>query len=399
MKFKHIKEFKEVARDYEYIQHRLKDIYDIDATRTDLEAFEQCSLFKEEMSDQQYVVAFVKHDLGCADDEESVQENIAVANAGNTSGMGAVVSAQVGAVPGTTGTTGSGDIGSGWAKSKENNRNVRSRDSHLPRSRRKTAIQQMKTAFKQNTKKFSGTTKTPFDVKHDNTVDYSKKNAQSNIKSFSAFCQTNDKKNENYDDDTVTRLSPEEIKKMAKGDFKVHPMFSNDKNIFSIRSANNNQNNADLRHSINYLQDGSIEHGGLESLVKELPKHLPFLREKDVQTNALEVSASKSFEWFRIYELDDAHIIKLTVSIKFNKQTRSHFNNKENTYDLWFMPWITPSAKYPEDFNNELKIFMDVNQNKYENLTYQEVIDKMETCKKLYYRFAGYCLKHFNVEL
>lgn len=36
---------------------------------------------------------------------------VATANAGNVGGMGAVVSAQPGALPGTTGTTGSGDIG------------------------------------------------------------------------------------------------------------------------------------------------------------------------------------------------------------------------------------------------------------------------------------------------
>jgi len=36
---------------------------------------------------------------------------VATANASNTAGMGAVVSAQPGAFAGTTGTTGSGDVG------------------------------------------------------------------------------------------------------------------------------------------------------------------------------------------------------------------------------------------------------------------------------------------------
>jgi hypothetical protein len=41
----------------------------------------------------------------------AVGGGVATANASNTAGMGAVVSAQPGAFAGTTGTTGSGDVG------------------------------------------------------------------------------------------------------------------------------------------------------------------------------------------------------------------------------------------------------------------------------------------------
>lgn len=43
--------------------------------------------------------------------EDGEGGGVATANASNTAGMGAVVSAQPGAFAGTTGTTGSGDVG------------------------------------------------------------------------------------------------------------------------------------------------------------------------------------------------------------------------------------------------------------------------------------------------
>ena len=43
--------------------------------------------------------------------EDGEGGGVATANASNTTGMGAVVSAQPGAFAGTTGTTGSGDVG------------------------------------------------------------------------------------------------------------------------------------------------------------------------------------------------------------------------------------------------------------------------------------------------
>ncbi len=43
---------------------------------------------------------------------EECDGGTATANASNTAGMGAVVASQPGAFPGTTGTTGSGDVGS-----------------------------------------------------------------------------------------------------------------------------------------------------------------------------------------------------------------------------------------------------------------------------------------------
>ena len=50
-----------------------------------------------------------KYQIFC---EECDGGGTATTNASNTAGMGAVVSAQPGAFPGMTGTTGSGDVGS-----------------------------------------------------------------------------------------------------------------------------------------------------------------------------------------------------------------------------------------------------------------------------------------------
>ena len=50
-----------------------------------------------------------KYQIFC---EECDGGGTATANASNTAGMGAVVASQPGTFPGTTGTTGSGDVGS-----------------------------------------------------------------------------------------------------------------------------------------------------------------------------------------------------------------------------------------------------------------------------------------------
>jgi hypothetical protein len=174
---KHIKEYKELNRDYGYIKDRLSKVYDIVVSDTDFDAFEKSAKYYDELSNQDYVTAYVKHEM-------TSNENVACVTQGSTSGMGAVVTPTAGAVPGVPGEAGSGDIGSGWAKSVSNNKNIRSRDSHLPRSRRK---KQIKDKLKQSIKSFNGTKNTPFEVGADNTVDFTKKNANTNIKSFSDF--------------------------------------------------------------------------------------------------------------------------------------------------------------------------------------------------------------------
>lgn len=114
-------------RDYRKIKQVLFDTYEIEDFD---KKFESTALYRAGMSDTDYIKAYVRYYMGLNED--------ATATMGNTSGMGAVVTAQPGAIPGTTGTTGSGDVGAGSiAGNKENNpRNVRKRDNHLPRSRR-----------------------------------------------------------------------------------------------------------------------------------------------------------------------------------------------------------------------------------------------------------------------
>jgi hypothetical protein len=183
---KHIKEYKELDRDYNYIKDRLSKVYDMVVTDMQLDAFEKSAKYYDEISNQDYVTAYVKYEMNS---DSSLKENVACVTQGSTSGMGAVVTPTAGAVPGVPGDAGSGDIGSGWGQSKANNKNVRSRDSHLPRSRRK---KQIKDKLKQSVKSFNGTNKVPFEVGADNTVDFTKKNANTNIKSFSAFVAQNE---------------------------------------------------------------------------------------------------------------------------------------------------------------------------------------------------------------
>jgi hypothetical protein len=178
---------KQTTRDYSYIVSRLSKVYDISAGKKDLMNFENSSKYNTEMSNTEYVKAYVKHEMS-SDVDMALDEDVACVNVGNVSGMGAVVTPIAGAVPGTTGTTGSGDIGSGWSTSINNNKNIRSRDSLFPRSRRKS---KMKAALKQSTKNFNGTKNVPFQVNPDNTVDNDKK-TKSNIKSFSEFQNKNE---------------------------------------------------------------------------------------------------------------------------------------------------------------------------------------------------------------
>jgi hypothetical protein len=392
MKFKHIKEFKEIARNYEYIQHRLQEVYGLSVNKFMLDSFEKSSLFSDDMSDKEYIISFMKHEFGFMDDQENIDETATVNN-GNVSGMGAVVTPQAGAVPGTTGTTGSGDIGSGWAKSKENNRNIRSRDTYLPRSRR---AQKMKAALKQSTKNFCGTVKTPFDVKQDNTVDTTKKNPQTNIKSFSAFS----KQNENYDDDTVARLNPEEIKNLAKGDFNVHPMFSSDKNIYG-RNAQNNQNNTDLTQTLYDLKSRVNENGALYMLSKALPKRLSFLKDKTVRFSSNDSDLVDYIQWVKIVEIDKEDFVSFSVKLTYAKATRDHYGDVENHFNLNIDTWINSVylSSYSEDFKNEAKIFMELNKLAQKAMTYQEVMDILPKIQKLYFKFAGFCINHYHIDL
>jgi len=79
------------------------------------------------------------------------EDGVAAVSGGNVSGMGAVVSSQPSSIPGNSSaaTTGSGDIGSGWNQSKDNNRNIIKRPIG---SRRKN---KMKAIVKGMSKKFA----------------------------------------------------------------------------------------------------------------------------------------------------------------------------------------------------------------------------------------------------
>ena len=162
-------------RDYEKITAILSDLYDIDEFNK--HGFESCPAYSEDMDDAEYAKAYTEYYMGMHDDAP-VTEECATATMGNVNGMGAVSpTAMPGAVPGTTGTTGSGDVGAGGGM----NRNIRSRDSELPRSRRK---QQVKAAAKKMKKApFTPATNKP--AATDVTTTPTK--GGSNIKSFSDF--------------------------------------------------------------------------------------------------------------------------------------------------------------------------------------------------------------------
>lgn len=73
------------------------------------------TLLKESKSNEDILkeLDYVNEQIRLLTEDEGGGGGVATANAGNVCGMGAVVSAQPGAMPGTTGTTGSGDYGNG----------------------------------------------------------------------------------------------------------------------------------------------------------------------------------------------------------------------------------------------------------------------------------------------
>ena len=139
----------------ELIYNTLNQVYDFDMgviTDEDLNDFEQSEAFKPGDMDSptlychDFVRYYMHKDLYA---QPMHEDGMAMVTAGNTSGMGAVVTPSVGSIPGVpNGTTGSGDVGAGTIP------NMRSRDSHLPRSRRKAkakqAVKSMKKAMGNN---------------------------------------------------------------------------------------------------------------------------------------------------------------------------------------------------------------------------------------------------------
>lgn len=160
-------------RNYEKIHDILANEYDITTLDTD---FERSNEFNSKMNDDEYVKAYIKYYMG-----ENIDED-ATATLGNTGGMGAVVTAQPGMIPGTTGTTGSGDIGAGSIPASlalNKSANIHKRTSYLPRSRRSTKAQ----AAVKSIKKAKGET-----IQQVKTSDYTHK--VTHVKKFSDFGKT-----------------------------------------------------------------------------------------------------------------------------------------------------------------------------------------------------------------
>lgn len=201
---KYIKEFKENHRDYSYIKERLIHLYKMNVDDRDLVDFEASSSYNEKLTNAQYILKYILYSMSSPNTELSKYflpamydlqvEDVGTVNMGMVSGMGPVMGSTPSSVPGQTtsaggfstqsagdsfgngGITGSGDIGSGWAQSVANNKNIRKRDTHLPRSRRKNkALAALKAMKAHKT--------TQFTVKPNNEVDFKK----SNIKSFTDF--------------------------------------------------------------------------------------------------------------------------------------------------------------------------------------------------------------------
>ena len=138
-----------------------------------------------------------------------MSENVGAAVAGNTGGMGAVVTASPSASPGQTtgggdgfstgvagdsygngGTVGSGDIGSGWGKSKANNKAKR---------KKKKADKKAKKTEKKTTKAKAKATKTTDATKSmgkgiNNTFDIKDFKQGPNIESFTEYSKKSKKK-------------------------------------------------------------------------------------------------------------------------------------------------------------------------------------------------------------
>ena len=146
--------------DYKQIKKRLKDVYQME--NFNRKGFEKSTFFSEKLDEKAYTKAYVRFDMSTEGTTPLNEDGVACATAGNTSGMGAVVSAQPSSVPGQTtgadftangGTTGSGDIGV--------NRNVRSRDTVPGRKRRKGKLQTVAKAMAKGAK--SASTPSKFD--------------------------------------------------------------------------------------------------------------------------------------------------------------------------------------------------------------------------------------------
>ena len=182
----------ESAYSYGNIQDILGSKYNFTVKPEKLEEFEEIVLSKESKNkkdDDYFAKRFVEHtrnrltppfqddlimnndfnarsvwDEVNSDKEEgkkiatSIKEDggVGCANAGNVGGMGAVVTSQPSSIPGNTAgaTTGSGDIGSGWIDSKNNNRNVIARP--IGSRRKKKMKAKVKEMFKNMSNQFKG---------------------------------------------------------------------------------------------------------------------------------------------------------------------------------------------------------------------------------------------------
>lgn len=137
------------------IYHTLEEIYDFNIgmiTDADLDEFEQSEELSPTIMNSptlycHYFTRFFMHKGSYAAPMAIHEDGVAMATAGNTGGMGAVVTPSAGSIPGVpNGTTGSGDIGTGAGAVP----NMRSRDNHLPRSRRKAKAKQAVKSMKKS---------------------------------------------------------------------------------------------------------------------------------------------------------------------------------------------------------------------------------------------------------
>lgn len=135
-------------RNYKNVKSIIKNDYDVDVNEKELEEYENTLVPDKHVNKdyQQGKMYISNNDFAAKYAEEFLKRNedagAGTATAGNSSGMGAVSTATPSATPGQTtggdgfatqvagdsygnGGVGSGDIGSGWNKSKSNNRKER----------------------------------------------------------------------------------------------------------------------------------------------------------------------------------------------------------------------------------------------------------------------------------
>ena len=157
-----IKEYNSYKRDYPYIKNRILYVFDIIASDEDLEDFEHSDDYNPDMTDEDYVEAYINYDMDNIKENKVNEDGGAsgVACAVQGGGMGAVISSQPSSIPGQTtgGGSNAGDafgnggvVGSGDIANAGMNRNVRSNDDDEPRSRRK---KKLKNALKMKSNKY-----------------------------------------------------------------------------------------------------------------------------------------------------------------------------------------------------------------------------------------------------